>query len=62
MLLAPLRSFPSRSKVLLSFAAALLILAPEVVRAQAVYGSIGGTVTDASGGIVPGATITITSV
>ncbi|HXT33650.1 MAG TPA: carboxypeptidase-like regulatory domain-containing protein, partial [Vicinamibacterales bacterium] len=62
MLLAPLRFFPSRSKVLLSFAAALLILAPEVVRAQAVYGSIGGTVTDASGGIVPGATITITSV
>ena len=29
--------------------------------AQAVYGSIGGTVTDATGAVVPGATVTITS-
>jgi hypothetical protein len=29
---------------------------------QAVYGSIFGTVTDTSGGIVPGATLTITNI
>ena len=47
------------------FALALLlsiVFAPAYVRAQAVYGSIGGIVTDPSGAIVPGATITITSV
>jgi outer membrane receptor protein involved in Fe transport len=32
------------------------------VRAQAVYGSISGTVTDPSGAVVPGATVTITDV
>jgi hypothetical protein len=32
------------------------------VRAQAVYGSISGTVTDESGAVVPGATVTITDV
>jgi len=32
------------------------------VRAQAVYGSISGTITDSSGAVVPGATVTITSV
>jgi Carboxypeptidase regulatory-like domain len=30
-------------------------------RAQAVYGSIAGSVTDSTGGVVPGATVTITS-
>jgi hypothetical protein len=39
---------------------AFLSLAPSAF-AQAVYGSIGGVVKDASGGIVPGATVTVTS-
>src|SRR5258705_4253933 len=42
------------------FACALLW--PALVQAQAVYGSIGGTVTDESGGVLPGVTVTITSV
>jgi len=37
-------------------------LSPKKLFGQAVYGSIHGTVTDARGGAVPGATITITSV
>jgi hypothetical protein len=39
---------------------ALLSLSPNVF-AQAVYGSIAGTVTDPSGGVLPGVTVTITS-
>ena len=35
---------------------------PGRVAAQAVYGSIGGIVTDTSGGVLPGVTVTITSV
>ena len=42
-------------------AIALVWLAPPAA-AQAVYGSIGGTVTDTSGGALPGVTVTITSV
>jgi len=57
------RNFPGRSKLVLTFAAALIITCiPGVVQAQAVYGSISGVVTDASGAVVPGATVTITSV
>src|SRR6202030_3610678 len=36
------------------------ILAPRVVTAQAVYGSIFGTVTDSTGAVVPNATVTVT--
>jgi hypothetical protein len=41
--------------------AVLLALLPAPVLAQAVYGSISGTVTDTSGGILPGVSVTITS-
>jgi hypothetical protein len=41
--------------------AVLLALLPAPVFAQAVYGSISGTVTDTSGGILPGVSVTITS-
>ena len=46
------------SLLLLLFALAVL---PSSVGAQAVYGSIGGTVTDPSGGVLPGVTVNITS-
>lgn len=45
--------------VLALFACASLVLLTPV-RAQSVYGSIFGTVTDASGAAVPGATVTVT--
>jgi len=45
----------------LAMALAALALATTNLAAQAVYGSIGGTVSDNSGGVVPGATVTITS-
>ena len=52
-----------RSKVAL-FLLSLLIVATLVVdtRAQAVYGSVSGTVTDAQGAVIPDATVTITSI
>jgi hypothetical protein len=65
------RTYPSKSGIDLSTAirtgVALLslcwcLLLPPVARAQAVYGSIFGTVTDQSGAAVPGAKMTITSV
>ena len=43
------------------FCGLLLALLPARSAAQAVYGSIGGTVKDPSGAVLPGATITITS-
>ncbi|MGH9314475.1 MAG: TonB-dependent receptor domain-containing protein [Vicinamibacterales bacterium] len=40
----------------------LALLAPVTAAAQAVYGSISGIAKDASGGVLPGVTVTITSV
>ena len=37
------------------------VMLPASLRAQAVYGSIGGTVTDPSGAVLPGVTVTIVS-
>ena len=45
----------------LALAALCLLLAPAHASAQAVYGSLSGTVTDSSGGTLPGVTVTITS-
>ena len=50
-----------RPVLALLFCGFLLALFPAPATAQAVYGSIGGTVRDSSGGVLPGATITITS-
>jgi Carboxypeptidase regulatory-like domain/TonB dependent receptor len=49
-----------RRYALLGIAIALAVFAPLTSHAQAVYGSIFGTVTDNSGAIVPNATITVT--
>src|SRR5262245_1794034 len=42
--------------------AAFALAAPPPAAAQAVYGSIAGTVTDPTGAALPGVTVTITSV
>jgi hypothetical protein len=39
----------------------LVLVTPARISAQAVYGSISGIITDTTGGVVPGATVTITS-
>src|SRR5262249_18379329 len=46
----------------LPFLSAMIMLAPSPASAQAVYGSISGIITDPTGAVVPGATVTITSV
>ena len=51
----------SRTRVMVLSGLAALLLLPAPSAAQAVYGSIGGTVRDSSGAVLPGATITIVS-
>src|SRR4051812_2476775 len=51
-----------RSRSLLPLLLATTLIAPARAHAQAVYGSISGIITDASGALVPGASVTITSV
>jgi hypothetical protein len=52
----------ARVLCLCALAILLGVAAPASVAAQAVYGSLGGAVTDNTGGALPGATVTITSV
>ena len=47
--------------VLVVFVWALAAFAPSRAHAQAVYGSVSGVVTDSTGAVVPGATVTVTS-
>src|SRR5436190_20461971 len=53
----------TRRRLLTIAMMALAVVALTTTRAgaQAVYGSIGGTITDNSGGVLPGVTVTITS-
>ena len=46
----------------LMIAAFAIASAPAGASAQAVYGSLSGTVTDSSGGALPGVTVTVTSI
>src|SRR3954471_10205972 len=50
------------SRLLVTFIAGCVLFTPAASRAQAVYGSISGIITDPSGAVVPGVTVTITSV
>ncbi len=54
----------TKNRLLLLTTVLLLSLAylPQQTQAQAVYGSISGTVSDSTGAVVPGANVTITSV
>src|SRR5262245_56898213 len=53
------RVWPTR--VLRGLAIVCCLWSPSLAYAQAVYGSISGTVNDNSGAVLPGATVTITS-
>jgi hypothetical protein len=51
-----------RLRIVTSFSSLLVLLSAISASAQAVYGSIAGTVIDPSGGALPGVTVTVTSV
>ena len=55
-------SFHWRRRLALPLLVACCALVPRPLAAQAVYGSISGTVTDSSGGILPGVSVTVTSI
>ena len=55
----PVRTLLARGSGLLL--AAALVLLPKSAAAQALYGTVGGTVTDDSGATIPGATVTATN-
>ncbi|HEX4065661.1 MAG TPA: TonB-dependent receptor [Acidobacteriaceae bacterium] len=50
------------SRLAVVCAVVMALALPVIARAQAVYGSINGTVTDTSGAVVPNATVTVTDV
>jgi hypothetical protein len=58
-----MKKFQTQSGLWIVFAAlmALATLLPATIKAQTSYGSIVGTVTDSTGAVVPGATVTITN-
>jgi hypothetical protein len=56
------RPFSNATRLLTLIALAAAMAWPMPAAAQAVYGSIAGTVTDSTGAALPGATVTITSV
>src|SRR5881296_2392001 len=60
--LARFPKLPFNTLVIMTLAGFVLAASAVSARAQAVYGSVAGVVTDSSGGIVPGATVTVTSV
>lgn len=55
-------SRPSSALAVIGILATALLTCPTAVMAQAVYGSIFGTVTDTTGAVVPNATVTVTDV
>src|SRR3989442_13599207 len=52
---------PVRLRTIFLLTALTLAWNPSHARAQAVYGSVGGVITDSTGGVIPGATVTVTS-
>ena len=58
---APACTRSSAAILVANLAMMIVLFAPALAAAQAVYGSIGGTVKDASGAVLPGVTVTITS-
>ena len=50
-----------QTRIALCLCVGVVFLLPGVAAAQAVYGSISGTVTDASGAVLPGVSVTVTS-
>src|SRR3989454_833504 len=53
---------PVRLRTIFLLTALTLAWNSSHARAQAVYGSVGGVITDSTGGVIPGATVTVTSV
>jgi hypothetical protein len=57
--MTPLRKWTLRATLIVGVGAAMICLFPTRARAQAVSGSIVGTITDSSGAVIPGAAVTM---